>query len=290
MVSFRFAPFLRAALALLLAAPTLALANPGRSTPPEEALKALAARQRDLLDRASKKTSQEELEDLRQPLQSLCFDYEDFLRRHPGIAAGYVAYAMLLDHPIIDERRRATGLLLRANQIDPELALVKNQLGNHVAEEGRPLEALNYYLAAIRLEPKEPLYHYQLGTLLAEAGDAFVTSGEWTRPKLDEALLRAFSEAMRLSPNDWRYAYRYGLAYYDVEKPDWTAALAFWTSFESHVQPGIEQQTCRLHQARIQTRLGRSEEARRLLGTVDAAPLARQRDALLAEIDRPAAP
>ena len=29
-------------------------------------------------------------------------------------------------------------------------------------------------LAAIQLEPKEPLYHYQLGTLLVEARDAFL--------------------------------------------------------------------------------------------------------------------
>ena len=68
---------------------------------------------------------------------------------------------------------------MRANQLDSDLPLVKNQLGNYLAEEGRPLEAINYYLAATRLEPKEPLYHFQIGTLLSAARDDFLKSGEW---------------------------------------------------------------------------------------------------------------
>ena len=33
-----------------------------------------------------------------------------------------------------------------------------------------------YFIAAIKLEPNEPLYHYQLGTVLAEARDDFITN------------------------------------------------------------------------------------------------------------------
>ncbi|HRE79806.1 MAG TPA: hypothetical protein PLN52_02100 [Opitutaceae bacterium] len=244
---------------------------------PDEALRALVARQKELLASAEKKQSQVELEDLRHPLQQLCFDYEDFLRRNPDLAAGYVSYALLLDHPVIDERRRATGLLLKANQLDPELPLVKNQLGNHVAEMGKPLEALNYFLAAIRLAPKESLYHYQLGTLLAEARDDFLKSGEWTATKVDEALQRAFLQASLNSPNDWRYAYRYGLSFYDVEKPDWETALAFWTKFEADLKPGIEQQTCRVHRAKVLVEMNEMEEAKEVLSTITEPALTRQK-------------
>lgn len=251
---------------------------------PEETLRSLVGRQKDLLAAAAKKQSQIELEDLRQPIQRLCFEYEDFLRRNPSLATGYVSYAMLLDSPIIDERKRATALLLKANRIDPELPLVKNQLGNHVAEQGKPLEALNYFLAAVRLAPKEPLYHYQLGTLLAEARDDFLKSGEWTRPQIDAAMQRAFLEASAFSANDWRFAYRYGLSFYDVETPDWDTALAFWTQFEGTLKPGVERQTCRIHRAKILLTQGEVAEAKELLGTVTEPALAKQKAKLEGEL------
>lgn len=249
----------------------------------DEELKLLVSRQHELLEAASKKKSQNEIEDLRQPLQDLCFSYEDFLKKFPSYPLGYVSYAMLLDNPVIDERRRATALFLKANQLNPDLPLVKNQLGNHLAEDGKPLEALNYFLAAVRLAPKEPLYHYQVGTLLAEARDDFLKSGEWTREKIDEAMQKAFLRASTLTPGEWRYAYRYGLSFYDVDKPDWETALQFWTQFEERLKPGIEQQTCRLHRAKALMELHRFDDARRLLDTVTESALIRQKEKLEAE-------
>ncbi len=252
----------------------------------DEELKLLASRQRDLLETASQKKTQHELEDLRQPLQDLCFAYEDFLRKYPAFSLGYASYAMLLDNPVIDERRRATALLLKANQLNPDLPLVKNQLGNHVAEEGKPLEAINYFLAAVRLAPKEPLYHYQLGTLLAEARDDFLKSGEWTREKIDDAMQKAFLQASTLTPGEWRYAYRYGLSFYDVDDPDWDAALHFWMQFEEGLKPGIERQTCRLHRAKALIELQQLDDARRMLDSVTEPALARQKGKLKAEWER----
>ncbi|MBP7141721.1 MAG: hypothetical protein KBA71_07415 [Opitutaceae bacterium] len=250
----------------------------------EQSLAELAGRQKELLASASGKTSQNELEDIRQPLQELCFAYEDFLKKHPTYALGYASYAMLLDNPVIDERRRATALLLRANELNPDLPLVKNQLGNHVAEQGKPLEAINYFLAAVRLAPKEPLYHYQIGTLLAEARDDFLKSGEWTAAKIDEAMQKAFLQASLLRPDEWRYAYRYGLSFYDVASPDWKAALEFWTRFEGGLRPGVEQQTCRLHRSKALIEMDRGEEAREILATVTEPVLARERGKLEASL------
>ena len=120
-------------------------------------------------------------------------------------------------------------MLLKANQLDSDIPLVKNQLGNFMAEEGKPREAAPYFLAAIKLAPNEPLYHYQLGTLLAEARDDFLKSGEWTRKSLDEAMHQAFKRAAELSPDRFEFAYRYAESFYDLEHPDWNAALAAWS-------------------------------------------------------------
>ena len=99
-----------------------------------------------------------------------------FLRENPGFAAGYEAYGYLLSKTAM--RKEAIAMLLKANQLDPDIALVKNQLGAMLAEEGQPLQAAPYFIAAIQLEPNEPLYHFQLGTLLVEARDDFLKAGQ----------------------------------------------------------------------------------------------------------------
>jgi len=221
-------------------------------------------------------------DDLKVRVQELGYDYEAYVKKYPDVAAGFAAYATLFDK--IDMRKQATAMYLRANKLDPNLAYVKNQLGNHLAEDGKPLDAANYFLAAIKLEPKEPLYHYQLGTILNESRDAFLASGRWTRETLDKAMLEAFQRAAELAPNRIEFTYRHAEAFYDLEKPDWGRALELWGALEEKVAPGVERQTIRLHCANILIKQNRMDHARALLGTVDAEALAGQKEKLIAQL------
>lgn len=250
-----------------------------------EDLKKLVERQRVLLAEAAKKESQAEGEDLRERFQALVFDYEAYLGKYPDVAAGYVSYAMLLNQPVLDERKRAAALLLKANKLDPDLPLVKNQLGNYLAEEGKPLEALNYYLAAVKLAPKEPLYHYQIGTLLTEAREDFLKQDGWTRTTLDETMQNAFEQAAALAPGDISYAYRYGESFYDLEHPEWSAALEWWRTLEGKVEGAVEKDTMRLHQANVLIHQKKFTEARVVLATVTAQALQTQKQKLVAQMD-----
>lgn len=249
-----------------------------------EALKVLVERQRALLASAASKTSQAEVEDLRTQFQELVFSYDDYVKKYPDVAAGYVSYALLLSQPVIDERKRAAALLLRANKLDPNLPLVKNQLGNFLAEDGKPLDALNYYLAAVKLAPQEPLYHYQIGSLLNEARDDFLKNGAWTRATLDEAMQEAFERASSLAPGNVGYAYRFGESFYDLERPEWSAALAFWRAFEEKVTSPLEKETIRLHQANVLIHQQKFAEAREVLATVKEATLQGQKQKLVAQL------
>lgn len=257
--------------------------------PAVEALKSLVERQRELLAQASKKSTQAEVEDMRAQFQELVFGYDDYLRKYPEVAAGYVSYALLLNQPMLDQRKRAAVLLLKANQLDPNLPLVKNQLGNHLAEEGRPLDALNYYLAAVKLAPKEPLYHYQVGSLLTEAREDFIKSGAWTRATLDQAMQDAFEAASGLAPGNVAYAYRYGESFYDLERPEWSAALVFWRALEEKVSAPVEKETVRLHQANVLIQQRKFDEARAVLATVGEAALQAQKQKLVAQLPAPTA-
>jgi tetratricopeptide (TPR) repeat protein len=250
----------------------------------QKELQTLITRQQVLFTRAAAAdlSSFAEKDEFKTKVQDLVWDFDNYLKKYPDVAAGYAAYGTLLWR--IDMRRQSVAMYLKANKIDPNLAYVKNQLGNSQAEDGKPIEAMNYFLAAIKLEPNEPLYHYQLGTLLTEARDEFLKSGEWTRSALDKAMIAAFRRAAELSPERIEFTYRYGEAFYDLEKPDWDEALKYWEGLENRLKPGVEQETVRLHRANILIKQNKMDNARLLLATVTAEPLQGQKEKLIAQL------
>jgi tetratricopeptide (TPR) repeat protein len=274
--------------ALVLAGGTTGLAadTPRAAAPvsfAERQLKLIAERQREIFATAEKQGEKLDEGSLQQQLQSVMHDYERLLRGNPNFAAAYAAYGYFLTK--VDMRKEATAMLLKANQLDPDIALVKNQLGNVLAEDGKPLQAAPYYIAAIKIEPNEPLYHYQLGTLLVEARDEFLKSGDWTRAAIDTAVHNAFKRAAELAPGRFEFAYRYAESFYDLEKPDWDLALKTWSALEEKAETPIERQTMRLHAANILIKVGRTDHARALLETVDEPKLEAQKKRLLPQLN-----
>lgn len=248
----------------------------------ERTLKQIVERQKTLLADAAKQGDKLDQEAFRSQVQSVVHDYERLLAASPQFAAAYAAYGLLLGK--VGMKKESVAMLLKANQLDSDIPLVKNQLGNFLAEEGRPLEAAPYFLAAIKLEPNEPLYHYQLGTLLTVARDDFLKSGEWTRAALDKAMHHAFQRAAELAPDRFEFAYRYAESFYDLADPDWTAALKAWADLEEKAPTPVERQTMRLHAANILLKTNKADHARALLETIDEPSLAGQKQKLIAQL------
>jgi tetratricopeptide (TPR) repeat protein len=215
-------------------------------------------------------------------IEQLTREYESLLRDNPQFAAGFASYGYMLWK--VGLRKQAVAILLKANQMDPNIPLVKNELGNYLAEDGKPLQAVNYFLAAIKLQPKEPLYHYQLGTLLCEARDEFLKSGEWTRDSVDHAMHEAFRNAAELAPDRIEFTYRYAESFYDMGDPDWQAALKAWQGLEARAKSDLERQTMRLHEANVLIYMGRPDQARKVLGTVTEPALEGQTQKLVARL------
>jgi len=248
----------------------------------ERTLRKIVENQRELFAEAAKQGENLVESAFRQQVQSLTHDYELLLRNNPQFAAGYAAYGYLLSK--VDMRKEATAMLLKANQLDPDIPLVKNQLGNLLAEDGKPLQAAPYFIAAIRLAPNEPLYHYQLGTLLVEARADFLKAGEWQRDALDNAMHEAFRRAAELAPDRFEFSYRYGESFYDLERPDWDGALKVWSRLEEKAESAIERQTMRLHAANVLLKQGKRDHAKALIATVDEEKLQGQKQKLVAEL------
>jgi tetratricopeptide (TPR) repeat protein len=248
----------------------------------ERSLKRIVARQKELFAEAEKQGDKLDMSSFQTQVQSIVHDYELLMRENPKFAAGFASYGYLLGK--VGMRKEAAAMLLKANQLDQDIPLVKNQLGNFMAEDGKPLQAAPYFLAAIKLEPNEPLYHYQLGTLLAEARDEFLKSGDWTRAALDEAMHHAFQRAAELAPDRFEFAYRYAESFYDLEKPDWNEALKVWSALEEKAPTAIERQTMRLHAANICLKLGKIDHAQALIDSVDEPKLQAQKQKLVAQL------
>ena len=249
---------------------------------PERQLKQIVERQKIILDQATKDGDKAVEESLRVQVQDVCHDYELLLHDSPDFAAAYAAYGMLLRQ--IDMPKESAAMLLKANALDPNIPVVKNQLGNYLAEQGKPIEAVNYFIAAIKLEPDEPLYHYELGKLLYEARDDFLKKGVYTRPEIDETMHNAFKKAAELAPDRIEFTYRYAESFADVEKPDWDGALKVWASIEEKMHTPIERQTIRLQAANILIKQGKFDTARVMLSTVTEPVLADQKQKLVAQL------
>lgn len=261
---------------------SLAGAVPESETMSERGLRRLLERQQELFAAASNKDVPLDQSAFQTQMQSLCHDYEMFLRDNPTNATGFAAYGYLLGK--VDMRKQSIAMLMQSNQLNANQPLVKNQIGNYLAEAGKPLEAVAYYLAAIQLAPTEPLYHYQLGTLLTEARDDFLKSGEWTRESLDRAMHEAFRKAAELAPDRIEFTYRYAESFYDLDKPDWDGALKAWTALEEKAASPVERETMRLHAANVLLKQGKTDHARLVLSTVSEPSLLGQKQKLIAQL------
>jgi tetratricopeptide (TPR) repeat protein len=248
-----------------------------RATPK---LKELVARQDTLLAELGKDDVDQD--NVMRDIQNLIFDYDAFLRVFPRFAPGYVPYGLLLGK--VGMRRESAAILLKANQIDPDIPIVKNQLGNYLAEEGEPIEAASYFLSATRLAPDEPLYHYQLGKLLTDARDDFLKSGQWTRAQIDRTMQEAFRRAAELAPKNIAFAYRYAQSFYDLAEPNWDEALKVWGALEDQCGPGLEKETIRLQAANILIKQKKFDHARLLLVMITTESLSTQKQKLLDQL------
>jgi tetratricopeptide (TPR) repeat protein len=245
----------------------------------EKTLKEIVARQRNIFARAARESEGLDEAWLRGELQGVINSYDVLIQKNPDFTAAYVTYGMLLGQ--VGMAKEAVVMLLKANKLEPNIPVVKNQIAKHLAEDGRPIEALPWIMAAIDLEPKEPLYHYHLGVLLMEGRDDFISTGQFTRAKLDQAMLEAFQHAAEYAPDNFAYAYRHAEAYYDLETPRWDEALKAWSRLEEGAKPGIEQQTIRLHAANVLLKAGQRDRAQILIDTVTEPTLLKQKQTLL---------
>ena len=225
-------------------------------------------------------------EELEQKFGEIIFAYSNYLFENSDDVSALILYGKLLRR--IDEPEQAFKIFLKADALDPGIAVVKQQIGNYLVETGNGKAALMFYLKAVELEPEVPEYNYALGEILHIFGDEFLKDQLFTRDSLDREMLKAFQAAARQDPEDFNIQMRLGEAYYDMATPDWKAALLYWEKLRK-ATPDYNQLRCQildLHQARVLNKLGRNEEARALATEITQPGLQASRQKVLEEIAR----
>ena len=225
-------------------------------------------------------------DDLEHELGEVLRAYSNYLSENPEDVSALVLYGKLLRRA--GKNDLAFKVFLKADELDPAIAVVKQQIGNHLAETGNGKAALTFYLNAVELEPEVPEYNYALGEILHIFRDEFLSDQLFTRDAIDREMLKAFRMAARMDPENFDMQMRLGEAYYDLENPDWKNALLHWEKLRK-ATPDYNELRCQildLHRARVLVTLGRQQEADELLNEVTQPGLQTTRQQILEEIAR----
>lgn len=241
-------------------------------------LAAIYAREEALWLRAARHGSEHD-DALQEDFHDLTRLYDAHLLAFPKDLESRLLYGKLLRR--LGQVERAHEVFVEADRIDPNVAVVKQQLGNFLAETGEAQAAVRLFLRAIELDPEVALYHNQLGELLHHFRDTLLRTGQFSRDLLDRQMLEAFGSAVRLAPEQMAFRLRWAEAHYDVRKPDWPAALAAFDGAMVYARSEAERQAIILHRARCLKELGRLDEARALAESVDDPRLQTSRSLIL---------
>lgn len=192
--------------------------------------------------------------------------YEDFLKRHPDSAHGYLAYGSFLND--IGEEEAAVDQYEKSRQLDPKNPAVWNNLANYYGEHGPLTNAFIDYAKAIELNPAEPIYYQNMATTVylyrRDAREYY----HITESQVFDKALALYQKAMKLDPENFPLATDYAQSYYGIRPLRTNDALVAWTNALHIARDDVEREGVYLHLARIKTTIGQYDESRALLDSV----------------------
>jgi len=241
----------------------------------DDRLAAIALADRDFFQALAKNPQTWPAEERDRRAQALHDQYFVYITNYPKDVNAIVLYGKLLNRTGLNDL--AYEAFRHADSLDQNLAVVKQQLANHLAETGKYSPALDLLRQAVALAPNEPVYHYQIGELLNFYYEHFVADKLFDQAGINKTMEAEFARAAALAPQEPGYAWRQAECFYDMADPDWHAALAVWTELAQHTTATALLEMIRLHRARALLELGRMDEARPLIAEPVLAPLERSR-------------
>ncbi len=192
-------------------------------------------------------------------------DYEDFLRLHPDYVPARLAYGSFLNQSGDEE-----GALVqweKASQLAPNNPVAWNDLANYY-EENNVKKSFEYFTKAITLDPGQPLYYHNLAMCVY----LFRTEAEeyWkcTEQETFDLTLALYRKAMKLDPDNFILASDYAECFYGIRPLRLQEGIEAWNQCLKIAHDEIEREGVYIHLARLQLALSHFDESRRNLEIV----------------------
>lgn len=228
----------------------------------------IVKRQQSLIERVAQTAAEDGTvnPDMERRITQISQEWQSYIADNPEDVEARILYGKFLLN--FEQRESAVEQFIIADSIDDSIPVVKQLIGNYLAEHGLYTESLTWFLQAISLAPKEPRYHFQVGELLYQFRWQFLDDGSFTREVLDRDMQAAFGQAAFLLPQDFQVQLRYGESFYDLEKPKWHLALSVFQQTLPLAVNETEKQAVHLHLARVHMHLQNEKDARDHLANV----------------------
>lgn len=193
--------------------------------------------------------------------------YQDFLQRHPKHAKARIAYGSFLNETAKDESA-AQIEWEKARELAPTEPAVWNNLGNFYGHNGNPKKAIEYYLKAVELNPREPVYYGNLAVTVYLFRQDAMEYFKITEQQVFDKTLDYYKKALALDPTNFVLATDYAQTYYGIKPSRWQEALGVWQEVIKLAGDDIEREGIRIHLARCYIGLGQYEKARAELAQI----------------------
>lgn len=167
-----------------------------------------------------------------------------------------------------EEAENAYLIFQKADKINPNLAVVKQQLATFEAETKNYASAYEHILKACELEPKTAVYQYQLGELIYFAGSKIAQAKLLAKESLEKQMLEAFKRAASLDKSNEIFLTRYAQCYYDIANHDWQNALAAWDDVIKYAKTPQARENALLNKAQIAIEIADFSGAKKFLNSV----------------------
>ena len=172
-----------------------------------------------------------------------------------------------------------------ADEMNPGIAVVKQQMSVYEAESGAAMEAYKHIEQAVAIEPDVSVYNLQAAQTILFFRDEISKEENISREELDKKMMFYYRRAAELAPGDSTLQWKYAQAFYDAKNADWNEALKQWDFvLKNCVAFDVEKQTAMANKARVLIELNRDSEAEAILAKIDNPNLSDSKNALLAEI------
>ena len=222
--------------------------------------------------------------ELTRQAQEIVTRYEAFLLDNPDDINALLLFGKFLRKTGLHEN--AISIFLKADQINPNIAVIKQELGNFLVEKGKPMEAFPFFLLTTRLEPAKAVYHYNLGNFIFIFHDNLV--GIENSEKLGALMHQSFKEAAILDPANFDYHLRYAQSFFDFSNEFHEEAISAWNTLlkEFGNRSQIEVDYIKMNIAKIFLKMGQNQEVYDILDSVRSESIQNEKRKLLNQTEK----